>query len=317
MSYAQFNLIEASDYNGLVGGNPTTTSGTLNAVWATGGGQTGYGQTAVGNVAIGQTVAATNWASLINSVNSANSHQGAAATSLSAPVAGGVITYLSGLPTALTNIYTNRGNAVAQGSTSTTSVSNASAWSDYANFAFTVSFANGDAARYFFNAGGQLRLTCSHSNTDAGINAAMNSLCTAVGNIFVSGQNSGSRSIAGSSFNGITKTGGSGSTETLATNAGYFGLNTANTLILDQNSGTAPYTTTVQVLMYARTSAANVSGNGDNGSSVFVNVVLDKISGNGVLGANSTAVLTVFPPSTGNIANTWGTITVSGSSTVV
>jgi hypothetical protein len=69
--------------------------------------------------------------------------------------------------------------------------------------------------------------------------------------------------------------------------------------------------------MYARTSAANVSGNADNGSSVFVNVVLDKISGNGVLGAGSTANLTVYPPSTGNIANTWGTISVSGSSTVV
>jgi hypothetical protein len=51
MSYAQFASIDASDFNTLAGGNPTTTSGTLNAVWATGGGTAGYGQTAVANVA--------------------------------------------------------------------------------------------------------------------------------------------------------------------------------------------------------------------------------------------------------------------------
>ena len=47
MSYAQFSLIDASDFNGLAGGNPTTTAGTLNAVWATGGGTNGYGQTVI------------------------------------------------------------------------------------------------------------------------------------------------------------------------------------------------------------------------------------------------------------------------------
>ncbi len=74
MSYAQFSSIDATDFNTLVGGNPTTTSGTLNAVWATGGGTTGYGQTAVANVAAGQTVAATSqWASLVT--NTANSER--------------------------------------------------------------------------------------------------------------------------------------------------------------------------------------------------------------------------------------------------
>ena len=58
MSYAQFGLVQAADFNTLAGGNPTTTSGTLNAVWATGGTNAGYGQTAVANVAVGATVAA-------------------------------------------------------------------------------------------------------------------------------------------------------------------------------------------------------------------------------------------------------------------
>jgi hypothetical protein len=315
MSYAQFGLVEASDFNTRAGGNPTTTNTTVNAVWATGGGQTGYGQTAISNVASGQTVAATNWATMINNINSANAHQNGASTGLTAPSAGGIVTYLSALPTAITNINTNKANAAAQGSTQTNTQTTAAAWTDYANFAFTCSFANGDAARYFFNAGGQISFSTTHPNTTAGINAAMNTLCTALGTIVISGQNSGSRTIAGTAYNGVTKVGGSGSTETLSTNSGYFGLNTANTLIVDQNSGTAPYTATVQVLGYARTSAANVSGNADNGNVVSVNVVLDKVSGNGTLGSGSTCTLTITPPSVTNIANTWGTITLAGANT--
>ena len=59
MTYASNGLISASDYNTLVGGNPTTTTNTLNAVWATGGAAAGYGQTAEANVAVADTVAAT------------------------------------------------------------------------------------------------------------------------------------------------------------------------------------------------------------------------------------------------------------------
>ena len=314
MSYAQFGLIEATDFNTRAGGNPTTSSGTLNAVWATGGGQTGYGQTAVGNVAAGQVVAATNWASLINNVNSANAHQGAASTGLTAPSAGGTITYLSGLGTALTNIYNNRGNAAAQGSTSSNAQTTVSSWTDYANFAFTATFANGDAARYFFNAGGQISFTIAHANTTAGINAAMNTLATAVGTVVISGQNSGSRTIAGVAYNGVTKIGGSGS-PTISTNSGYFGLGTANTTIIDQDSGTAPYTTTVQIFANARTNGVQGS-NSDNGSIVYLNVVMDKISGNGTLGSGSVCTCTVTPPSATNISNTWGTITLAGSNSV-
>ena len=56
MTYAQYGTIQATDYNTLVGGDPTTTSGTLNAVWAIGGNDKGYGQTALGNVNVGAVV---------------------------------------------------------------------------------------------------------------------------------------------------------------------------------------------------------------------------------------------------------------------
>lgn len=316
MAYAQFGLIEAQDFNTRAGGNPTTSSSTVNAVWATGGGQTGYGQTPISNVAVAQTVAATNWASLINSVNSANSHQGASSTGLTAPVAGGTVTFLSGLATAITNINGNKGNAVAVGSTTTNTQTTASAWTDYANFTFTTTFANGDAARYFFNAGGQISFSVTHSNNTAGINAAMNTLATQVGTVVISGQNSGSRTIAATPYNGITKIGGSGSVETIATNSGYFGLSTANTVIFDQNSGISPYTSTVQIYANARTNGTQGS-NSDNGNIITLHVIMDKISGNGTLGSGSTCNCVITLPSAGNIANTWGTIgttiTLAGS----
>lgn len=314
MSYAQFGLIEATDFNTLVGGNPTSTANTLNATWATGSGQGGYGQTAVANVAPGQVVAASSWASLVNNTASAAAHQGSSITSVTAPVAGGLVTYVAAIPTNLQTIWASRGNAAAQGSTTSNTQTTTAAWTDYANFTFTCTFANGDAARYFFNAGGQLKFTASHSNTTAGINAAMNTLATATGTLNISGQNSGTRTIAGTSYTGVTKTGGSGSA-TVSTNSGYFGLSTGNTTIFDQDSGTAPYTTTVQILYLARTNGVQGS-NGDNGSVVTVHCVFDKISGNGTLGSGSSVTCTLVPPSTTNLANTWGTITLAGANVV-
>jgi hypothetical protein len=166
MSYAQFSLIDASDFNTLVGGNPTTTSGTLNAVWATGGGAFGFGQTALANVSVGQSVAATGqWASLVANTASAATHQGSSITAVTAPVSGGTITYLSAIPTNLTTISTNKLNAATQGSTATNTATRGTTWSSALTFTHTATFANGDAARYFFNSGGQLKLTCSHANS--------------------------------------------------------------------------------------------------------------------------------------------------------
>ena len=93
MTYAQFGTVQATDFNTLVGGNPTTTANTLNATWATGGGAAGYGQTALANVSAGNAVQATQWATLVSNTASAATHQGSSITSVSAPVSGGTITF--------------------------------------------------------------------------------------------------------------------------------------------------------------------------------------------------------------------------------
>ena len=155
MSYAQYGLIEATDFNTLVGGNPTTTPNTLNAVWATGGTTAGYGQTAVANVTAGTSVTASNWASLVNNTSNSATHQGSTITSVTAPASGGTITYLSAIPTNLTTIYTNRLNAATQGSTTSNTATYASTWIAALTFTHTATWANGDASRYFFHSGGQ------------------------------------------------------------------------------------------------------------------------------------------------------------------
>ena len=151
----------------------------------------GYGQTAIANVAQYATVAASDWANLVNATANSASHQGTSITSVTAPASGGTITYLSAIPTNLTTIYGSRLNAASQGSTSANTVTTVATWSDKATWTHTVTFANGDAARYFFNSGGQLKVTMSHPS-GTGINLLLNNLASNVGTVVMSAPSSGS-----------------------------------------------------------------------------------------------------------------------------
>lgn len=315
MSYAQFGIIAASDFNTLVGGNPTATANTLNATWATGSGAAGYGQTAQANVAVSDTVLASSWANLVNRTASAASHQGSSITSVTAPVAGGAITYLSAIPTNLQTIYTNRRNAATQSSTTSNAVASGSTWSDSATFTHTATFANGDAARYFFNSGGQLAITVSHANTTSGINLLLNQLCTNVGTIVLSSVTSGTATIAGTSYNGITKIGGGGNAPTISTNSGYFALSTSNANAFYQTASTGPsgYLST-NINIFVKTNGT-VGSNGDVGNVVTIYTVWDEIPNGLVVGTGATTTLTVRPPEVTNLANSWGTISLTGSVT--
>jgi len=319
MAYAQFGQIQASDFNTFVGGNPTTTANTLNATWATGGSSAGYGQTAIANVAAGQTVASTSqWASLISNTASAASHQGTSITSITVPTAGSIITFHSALPTNLSSIYTNRLNAAAQGTTSSNTATTASTWSQIATFTHTITFANGDAARYFFNAGGQLAMTCSHPS-GTGINLLFNGLAANVGTVVMSAPSSGTVTIGGTAFSGITNTGlpsPSGNAPTIDATKGYYGLGTANATVFTKTASTGPagYLSTF-IRFIARTNGVQGS-NSDNGSVITISTVWDEVPDGLVVASGSSVTCTVRPPSVTNIANTWGTISVAGSVSV-
>lgn len=318
MSYAQYGLIEASDFNNLVGsatnnGN-TAAVNTLNAVWATGNGAAGYGQTAVSQVSAGATIAATAWNSLVTNTSNSASHQGSSITAVTAPSAGDTITYRSAIPTNLSTIYTNRLNAASQSGTSSNAVTTTTTFNNFATFTHTATFANADAARHFFNAGGQLKITVAQTVNSTAIDQMFVNLCSNVGTVVVSSLgNSSTVSINGSTFNGVTKVGGGGNSPTIDATKGYYGLTTANANIFTQvtSQGPSGYLNSF-IRVIAKTNGTQ-GANNDNGTVVTIYTIFDEDQNGYAVSAGSRTTLTVTYPTTTYLANTWGTVTLSGS----
>jgi hypothetical protein len=313
MSYAQNGLIEATDFNTLVGANPETAANKLNTTWAIGGTTAGYGQTAVSQVSAGGTVIATGqWNALVANTASAASHSGSSITSVTAPTSGGTVTYLSAIPTNLTTIYTNRRNAASQGSTITNTTTRATSWQNGITFTHTVTFASGDAARYFFNAGGQIKMTASHP-TGTGINLLFSDLASDTGTVTMSAPNSGTISIASTNYSGITKIGGGGNAPTVDANKGYFGLTTSNATAFTQLADSGPSGYLSSFIRYIVKSNGTQGSNGDTGSVVTIYSVWDEIPNDLVASASSAVTCTVQLPESTNLSASWGTPTIAGS----
>jgi hypothetical protein len=309
MTYAQYGLVQAADYNALTGGPSSTTANTLNVTWATGTGNAGYGQTAEGNVAIGDSVTAGKWANLVNKTSNSATHQGSTISSVSAPVAGGTVTYVSAIPTNLSTIYSNRLNAQTVGSTTANTATRGTTWNTALTFTHTATFANADAARYFFNAGGSLKITCSHPS-GVNIDLLFNNLASNVGTVALSSPVSGSISVAGTTYNGVTKVGGGGNSPTISTNSGFYALTTANTTLFTQTASTGP-------AAYLSTFIRVIGAVNSNASPTVVTLytVWDEVPDGFTVTSGTATTLTAQAPETTNLANTWGTITLAGSVT--
>ena len=177
MTYSSGGLIQATDYNNFAGGNGggANVSGQLNTVLGTGNRNRGYGQTAVSNVTVGSTVTATQWTTLINGVNTVRKHQsGASFSNLGTYTAGTTINATTDIASNLTSAFTNWNSTWTLGTTVTGSTFSSTLFS--ANTGNTLSysisrvatFANADAARYFWNSGGTIKyIVVSATNNDA------------------------------------------------------------------------------------------------------------------------------------------------------
>ena len=172
MAYSQGGIIAATDYNGFVGTSPSSTANQINTIWAVGNGQYGYGQTALAQVSTSGTVTAAQWASAINSLNSIKTHQTGSGTGIGAPTAGSLVSYLSTFSSSISTAYTNHLLFNSQGTTVTGSnfagsISDTNSQGAYTQtFTRTITFSSGDAARYFFNAGGQLNFVVSSATNN-------------------------------------------------------------------------------------------------------------------------------------------------------
>jgi hypothetical protein len=313
MTYSVGGTIQATDYNNMVAKTGSRT-GPLNLWWSVGTNNSGYNQRDQANVAVGQTVKAAEWNVLIANTATAALHQGTSITAVALKVVGGIVTYTSAIPTNIATIYTNRVNAASQGATSTlTTVGGA--FTGTMTFTQSVSFASGDSARYFFNAGGQIKLTFAHPGGSP-IDAVFSTLAGQCGTIIMSSPSgSGTAFISGVAYNGIKKVGGGGSPSVLNAGVGYYGCSSGDTTVFSQlEASSIPYTGS-SISVKVRTNGTQ-GGNADNGSVVTFTTVWKAVlgyPGTPSPSGGSTVTMTVVAPSTSYLTNSWGTPGLSGS----
>jgi hypothetical protein len=319
MTYSSGGLIEATDYNGFVS---TTSGANVNTVWGTGSTDSGWGQTALSTVSAAGTVTATQWASLVNTLSSMGAQTNTTITSRTAPTTGSTIAILAALNTDLTNITTNRRNAAAVGSqftgwtgtNSKTSATSGSPWS--ITFTNTITWASADAARYFFNAGGLIKIDVSKTATGATGDPEWNDLAnTLCGDIYITG-GTATQTIAGTAYTGTTKIGGTGTPNTLATTTGWYDLTAgaSATIVYKQFADTAPYTSNFIQHSIAKGASSNT---------LVITTLWSASDGDPISGGTAPTgatpgtapctIVTYFPPSTTNLTNSWGTPTVAAT----
>lgn len=324
MSYATGQTIAAADFNGLASTTAYTSSsntgGNVAWVWGTGYGNTGYGQNTslLASVSTAATITATQWAGFVYTLNRALGHQSQTQLASGSNIgitAGATIQAFANVSTAVTNInnfqnklgYVNQGTTVT-GSNFTATMSAAdSVTAASFNTTRTLTFASGgDAARYFFNAGGRVTLVITASNNNG----------TARSQDF---QQLFQSNIASSYFQAnfsVGKTGSGGGNVTNATTLGYYSLTSSyQTLANVQPSGQAYTYSNDWVRVQVKTNGTQGTA-GDTGSTITFQ--LDAASPaqtnsnfNDAINVTVTTRIDVTPPETTYLANTWGVFGVT------
>lgn len=202
MAYNVGGLIQAADFVGLRGSigpdsayaNALDASNKLAALIGVGFGNRGYGQTSTSfpSVSAGDTVAASEWNAIINVVTTLNTHTGSALTLPSVVSAGATIQAFDGtlgrpnLPTLVTTLDTNRllYSLADMTLTAYTPSVRTTPWLTQVVHEFTLTWASENAARYFFNAGGQIYVAASRvGGSSTNLNAALTAMLSQMGTI--------------------------------------------------------------------------------------------------------------------------------------
>ena len=328
MTYTVGGLIEATDYNGFV----NTGANNINKVWGTGTGDSGWGQTNIATVSAGGTVTATQWSTLVSNLATAGLQSNSTLTSRPLPVAGNVIAILANVATDINTVTLNRGNAPASGteygvfsgttSKTTATGSGQSAWT--ITFTHTVTFASADALRYFFNAGGIVKLQYGKSSTGTDHDPDWNTFAGQCGSINLPGRVNGtSQTIAGQAYTGTTRLNGSGGTQTtLTTTTGWYNLTGSPTTIFQLNNVTAPYqtefirttaTATSSTVLTLITTWTDDGSAGPGVSSDISGGTATNSPSTTITGTAPTTLCTYIPPSTSYLSASWGTPSIAAS----
>ena len=238
MAYTAGDTILDDEYNVFV--NNSSSPYGYNHFAGTGSGVYGLGQSSISTVSAGNAVNASEWNALMTGIDNIANHTNDTMTSRSAVSAGDPIAIKAAVAADLATLAAS----VAGGSTGATALTTSSAkqtssssstWYGTHTVEHSVTFANANTMRWFFNAGGKINVQKSRTgNGGTGGGATTKdsnwtNLYAALGTIAIG-------SLASTR---------SGSGETLTTNGlanGFHDLGTGYTHIIRLTEATSPYT---------------------------------------------------------------------------
>ena len=233
MGYVAGEKILDDEYNTFV--NSSGSPFGYNYFAGTGSGVYGLGQAAIPTVTAGDTITASQWNTLFTSMDNIANHTNDTLTSREQVSAGDTIAIRAAvaadLATLAASVAAGSPNATALGTNAVGSSTNSATWNSTSTIERSVTFANADKMRYFFNAGGKIRIDPSCvTGIDGSKDDVFNDLTTtATGNLDI----------------GAQATTRSGSGETLTTNGlanGFYDLGTGYTTLLKLTSDNSGYT---------------------------------------------------------------------------
>ena len=244
MGYVTGETILDDEYNTFV--NSSSSPYGYNHFAGTGALAYGLGQTALATVGAGDTVTASQWNSLFTGMDNIANHTNDTLTSTTARTAGDPIAIKSALVADLASLAAE----VAGGSTSASAISESAElesaaasgrWAASHVVEQSITFANNNQLRWFFNAGGTMRMKMTRTGNGGGSatskDNSVDEMISAIGNFDLKSQTS-------------TR---SGSGETVTTNGlsnGLYDLGTGYTVLLKLTQSSGTYTS-----MYVQISA--------------------------------------------------------------
>jgi hypothetical protein len=307
MTYTTGQKIQASDYNTIGWTNPS-----IGGHWGVGTGNHGLGQSTSGIAQLSASpptkVTAVQWSTLMSTINTCLLHHGQTPISVapSTITVGQKIKAFSQLVTGSALAYNSAGSTTYLADGAANNLVYSSAWGQTGNralaFAQTVTFATGDAARYFFNAGGKIKVAFSRAGGSTNPqNTSWSNLCS----------NSGTITFG---YNNTTKVGGAGTINSILNsgNGGYWSGTTSfitHFKQFDSASGGAYYATD-----YLRVDF-RWSGTPSNGGYPVLEITTSMVNTSGALltGNFTTSLVVTSPTTTAGLVNSWGNPVVGGS----
>lgn len=292
MSYTGGSIIVASDYLEFRGDkapnaaylSDADATNKVAALIGVGYGQRGYGQinTSIPLPTSNSVVTASSWTNLRSAMAAINTHTGLNLVLQPAISPGSLIIANDGrpsyvdIPTLISTLDANR-FLIAGSQTSVTVVltsSRTSSWTNTVTHEFTATFQTEDLARYFFNAGGEIRISGSRTGgVSNGPNTAITDLLNSSGTIKL----------------GAVGTSYTGSSGTVASGIGYYGL-TGSYQQIYTNTGTGPYSNVSYTITALRENYAGV--NGGNGNIIRMRAVIS-LAGYTTVSVSGTTTSTV------------------------